>query len=144
MFNKALIADRIDRLIREVGDQDKLVNAQVGNGIGVSGEAIRAWRKGVNLPRLEHLDDLCKFLVDKGIKAVPEYVLFGHQAKDSQVHLRERIADDGPELEILRLYRAASPHGKQLILEMARAYQLAHPQPSHVVSIHQKRQRRRK
>lgn len=147
MLNKPQIAARIDRLLHTLGEKikeesEKAVNALVGKSLSVSGEAIRQWRKASVLPRLENLDALVSYLNERGITTSPEYVLFGHTAEAKNVNIRERIADDGDELELLQVFRAASPKGKQLIMEMARAYQLSHPAPSKVFairSVHRKR-----
>lgn len=148
VLNKDLIAARIDRLLRTLGQQmeeesEKQVNAAVGKSLQVSGEAIRQWRKASALPRLEHIDALVSYLNDKGITTSVEYVLLGHTIEAKNVNIRERIADDGDELELLQIFRAANPKGKQLILEMARAYQLSHPAPSKVVNLRISKPRRR-
>jgi hypothetical protein len=148
VLNKAQIAARIDRLLHALGEKikeesEKTLNAIVGKSLSVSGEAIRQWRKASVMPRIEHIGALVSYLNQHGITTSPEYVLLGHTVEAKNVNIRERIADDGDEFELLQVFRAASPKGKQLIMEMARAYQLSHPAPSKVFRLRAVPKRRR-
>lgn len=148
MLNKAQIAARIDRLLRALGEKiheesEKALNTLVGESLSLSGEAIRQWRKASVLPRLEHIGALVSYLNEHGISTSPEYVLLGHTVEAKNVNIRERIADDGDEFELLQVFRAASPKGKQLIMEMARAYQLSHPAPSKIFNLRSVPRKRR-
>lgn len=138
--DKRQIADRIDRLLSKVAGKDKKVNAIAGKALDLSGEAVRLWRRGVNLPRLDNLDPLCQFLATRGIAASPESILFGYHPKD--VHIRERIADDGDELDLLRLFRRSSLDGRDHILDAAKAYQAQYPLDSKILRLEGKKKRR--
>lgn len=141
-MEKQQIAARIDRLSIRVGAEiglagkDKAINAKIGAAVGVSQESVRQWRAGDTFPRLERLGGLCEFLKKHGVEATPELILFGITPKSlPSAEMRERIADEGPELELLRIYRAANRDGQAQIVTNARALMQAYPRPSQVVQL---------
>lgn len=142
-MDKAQIGARINRLLTAYAGtkndelSDKEINAEFAGVLSVSGESVRMWRKGETLPRLDKLEPLIAHLAKRKIQATPEHILFGLPLKGStSLELRQRIAEEGAEYELLRLYRAASSIGQDRVLEMVRAIQMANPRPAHVVSLH--------
>lgn len=144
-MDQRMIAKRIDGLLSAMGDEDKKINDGVAAAILVSGEAVRQWRKGDAMPRLNKLQPLSDYLMQRKIQASPQFILFGSHPNEqiSDVKLRERIASDEDELTLLLLFRACSPAGQNLILQSAKAYQQAYPQPHNVVSLRSSKRRRR-
>lgn len=148
------MAIRIDRCLRTLSDNlsqkegvkltDKQVNARVAAAIGVSEEAVRQWRKAVTAPRRQQLESLVKYLQECGVHTTPEYLERGLTKGLPPMELRERIADEGEELELLRLFRASNLDGKQTILNNARAIQLSFPQGHNVKSLHQHKKKPRR
>ena len=141
---KAQIAARIDRLLRLPDADDKTINTEVGAALRVSAEAVRQWRKNVALPKLENVFGLVMYLVSRGIQTTPEYLLFGLQKGLPSMELRERIADEGEELELLRLYRSMNKDGQKTLLMNARALQLSFPRGSNVQSLHSSKKKKTK
>lgn len=142
--DKAHIAARIDRLLDRVGDatgqNDKQVNVGVGKALHVSGEAVRQWRKGVVLPRLEKLDALVTYLTQRKVDSAPESILFGTPSKDlTSMDVRQRIVEEGPELDLLRAFRATSPEGQKRILDYAETILKAFPRPMNVQVLHRRK-----
>jgi hypothetical protein len=138
------IADRIDRLIGRLGEDDKKINAAIAKTLHLSGEAVRRWRKGVGMPRLENLEPLCQYLRERDIEASPPYILFGFHHPIKEVHIRERIADEGHELALLRAFRKSSPEGQGRILDTAIALQVAYPLDSKVIRLEARKRRRKR
>lgn len=140
--------------MREAGDKighregvkltDKQVNQRVSESLGVTEEAVRQWRKSKITPRRQQIEGLVKFLQDSGVSTTPEYLERGLSKGLTPMELRERIADDGDELDLLRLFRASNRRGKELILENAQSLQLSHPQGHNVKSLHQHRKHRKR
>ncbi len=142
--DKVQIGVRINGLISRLskdGEKDKEINAKVAQDIGLNGESIRLWRKGLTLPRLDKLEPLCKYLKEHGVEARPESILFGFSAKE--VHIRERIAEEGDELELLRTFRRSNAEGRKVILDTAKALQAAHPNDPKVVRLESRKKRRK-
>lgn len=140
----AIISGRIDRLLSQVDTEvsDKTINIQVGKAIGVTPEMVRQWRKNVSLPRYDSLNLLVMFLVERKIPATPQYILCGTPPKPlSPMELRERIVDDGPELELLRAFRATNPDGQKRVLDHAETILKAYPRPANVQSLSIKKRR---
>lgn len=145
---KAQVASRIDRLLGELGNRldatDKQVNIGVAKELLVSEESIRQWRKGVITPRRDKIDALIKYLHDNQIDTTPEYITYGLQKGLPAMELRERIADEGEELELLRIFRSCNRKGQDMILENSRALQLSFPRGSNVRSLQNHRRKRRR
>lgn len=145
MLDKQLIATRLDRLINQVDpDNDSEANRKVAKALGVSSEAVRRWRKGLDLPRLEKIDPLVQFLTGIEIDASAQYILFGQSpSKLNNVETLERIVEEGAELELLKLFRASTSKGQEKIMDAAHAYQLAHPRAANVYTLRRKNHRKR-
>ena len=146
-MDKRLIADRINRLAEIVGRNehkaDSAVNAELGKAIKVSAEAIRQWRKGDASPKLEHLEPLAKAFNSRKVETSVGHILLGLPAtKLSNVDLLERLAEDGEELELLRLFRSSNHQGRDNLIMTARAIQQSHPRPANVVTLPQPKKRR--
>ncbi len=94
------------------------------------------------MPRLEKLDPLCDYLKARGIEASPPFILFGFHPKE--VHIRERIADEGDELALLLTFRKSSQAGKERILDTATALQAQHPLDAKVILMEARRRRRKR
>lgn len=133
---KAQIAARIDRCLASLKGDDKKVNTEVGAALGVSTEAVRQWRKNVALPKLENVFGLVAYLRTRNVETTPEYLLLGLTKGLPPMELRERIADEGEELELLRLYRACNREGQKLIMANARSLQLSFPRGVNVHALH--------
>jgi transcriptional regulator with XRE-family HTH domain len=140
---KAQIAARIDRCLSKLSGDDKTVNVEVGTALGVSGEAVRQWRKGSVMPKLENLFAFVVYLRTKGIESTPEYFLLGLTRGLPSMELRERIADEGEELELLRLFRGMNRDGQKNLLMNARALQLSFPRGSNVQMFSQSKKKKR-
>lgn len=140
---RAQIAARIDRCLSKFPGEDKTVNVEVGAALGVSGEAVRQWRKGSVMPKLENLFAFVVYLRTKGIESTPEYFLLGLTRGLPSMELRERIADEGEELELLRLFRGMNRDGQKNLLMNARALQLSFPRGSNVQMFNQSKKKKR-
>lgn len=146
-MDKRQIAARIDRLAAQLSTgtekTDAKVNEELGVALNVSDEAVRQWRKAKALPKLENLEDLVKYLGRQGVPASVEHILLGVPAtKLTNVELLERIAEEGDELDLLRLFRTSNPSGQEHMMMGARAIQQAHPRAANVASIPQRKKRK--
>ncbi len=125
-MDRQAIADRLDELIRKSGK----TNVDIGKLIGVGKEAVRKWREGENSPKLENIRLLAEHL-----NSSEEYILFGTESNQDVNSIRERIAQPGDELSLLRLFRASNREGRHQTLKAAEAFQLAHPAPQNIYQI---------
>ena len=141
---KAQMAARIDRCLSSVKGfaDDKAVNSDVGLALGLkSGEAVRQWRKNGAAPKIENIFGLVEYLRGKGVSTTPEYLMFGLTKGMPAMELRERIADEGEELELLRLYRSMNRQGQNLLITNARALQLSFARGHNVEQLQGKKKK---
>lgn len=100
-MNQKSLAHRIDQAIRKTGDGNPII----GERCGVSGEAVRLWRKGHTIPHLNHIQVLAKVV---GVSA--DWLLVGYDKEESvgvndiparDVDLARRIGKLRPEIRVL-------------------------------------------
>lgn len=133
---KDQVAARIDRCLSKLPGEDKSVNTEVSEAVGVSTEAVRQWRKGVASPKIENVLAVVAYVRSRDIDTTPEYLLLGLSKGLPAMELRERIVDEGEELELVRLFRASNKKGQETILNNARALQLSFPRGVNVHALH--------
>ena len=53
---------RIGELISKIRKEKNLTQEELGNKLNVSGKSVSKWERGINLPDISILTDLCRIL----------------------------------------------------------------------------------